>query len=179
MAPNLGKDCTLPCCCYFCKVGTSPSLLPTLFLLAINLETLDQKYERLKKDCEASHLRTNKLLCERDPLRNERFMDRKAKVQYQIVMIGHTLNRLQEEAKPLIEKKRALEIDLQQIIRDHENFEDHQLYTKTPLSAMNYLPEQEIAELEKQLTYHAQISQGIRDRIVRVKAQMAAKSNRA
>lgn len=142
-------------------------------------ETLDQKYQRLKRDCDASHLRTNKLLCERDPLRNERYMDRKNKLQYQIVMIGYQLNNLQGQAKPLIEKKRALEADLQQIVKDHENFEDHQLYTKTPLSAMNYLPEQEIAELEKQLTFHAQMSQGIRDRIARVKVQMAAKNSRA
>lgn len=136
------------------------------------METYEQKYERLKRSSEDSHKRINKLLCERDPLRNERFNDRKAKLQYYIVMLQHRIDRLNQEAKPLLEKKAGYEADLKKIIADHENFEDHQLYTDIPLSAINLNPQQEIAELEKQLTHYAQMSVGIKERIAKVKASL-------
>ena len=132
------------------------------------VETLDQKYERLKKDCEQSHIRTNKLLCERDPLRNEKYGDRKAKIQYAIYMIQLRLDRLNQEAKPLLEKKATLEADLKKVITDHENYEDHQFYVSSPPSAWLYTTEQEITELKKELAMHEAMSQGIKDRLAKL-----------
>lgn len=133
------------------------------------VETLDQKYERLKKNCEQSHIRTNKLLCERDPLRNERYGDRKAKIQYAIYMIQLRLDRLNQEAKPLLEKKANLEKDLKKVIADHENYEDHQLYVNSPPSAWLYNTEQEIAELNKEMAMHEGMIKGIKDRLERMR----------
>jgi chromosome segregation ATPase len=137
------------------------------------VETLDQKYERLKKNCEESHIRTNKLLCERDPLRNEKYGDRKAKIQYNLSMIQHRLNRLQEETGPLLQKKAKLEADLKKVIADHENYEDHQFYIGAPLTSITFDAKQEIAELQKELAMHEGMSRGIKERIAKLQFNMS------
>ncbi len=88
-------------------------------------ETMEQKIERLTRNQKEHSRNIDKLLCERDPSRNDRFWDKRNKIQKDIVMAKYHLDQLEQQAKPLREKVAKWETELKQLQEDHDNYRDH------------------------------------------------------
>lgn len=88
-------------------------------------ETFDQTLERLNKEQAEDHKRVNKMLCENDPLWQSRFEDKKAKIQRDLTLSKYHLDNLFAQEAPVRKEIARLEAELEQLVKDHENYEDN------------------------------------------------------
>jgi len=84
----------------------------------------DDKLKRFEKESKASRLRINKMFCENDPTRTERFFEARNKVLLRLSMINHKIDRCNREIDVFEEQKKPLLKEQKKLVYDYNNFLD-------------------------------------------------------